>query len=114
MNRSTTLALIGAAVLTLAAGTASAQPYRGWTSIDQRLANLNMRIDRGVQRGELSPAEASRLRREFRQLLRLERRYGRDGLSRWERADLDRRFDRLSAHIRFERRDGQYGYGWRR
>ena len=38
-------------------------------------------------------------------LARLEARYRRDGLSQWERADLDRRFDRLSAQIRYERRD---------
>jgi hypothetical protein len=31
------------------------------------------------------------------------------GLSGWERADLDRRFDRLSDHIYAERHDRQEG-----
>jgi len=29
----------------------------------------------------------------------------RGGLTRWERQDLDRRYDRLAVKIRFERRD---------
>lgn len=129
MKKLTTLALAGAAsVLALTATAASAQPYRDdyrgehrgdyrgndWQSINQRQMQLDRRIDRGVQRGEITRAEAYRLRGEFNQLARLEHRYRVNGLTRWERADLDRRFDRLSAQIRFERndRDRQYGYGY--
>lgn len=121
MKKLTTLALAGAAsVLALTATAASAQPYRGdyrgndWQSINQRQMQLDRRIDRGVQRGEITRAEAYRLRGEFNQLARLEHRYRVNGLTRWERADLDRRFDRLSAQIRYERndRDRQYGYGY--
>ena len=79
--------------------------YRGWQSINQRQAHLDRRIDQGVRNGQLSRREAVRLRAEFNQIARLEARYRRDGLSQWERADLDRRFDRLSAQIRYERRD---------
>jgi len=43
--------------------------------------------------------------REFHDIARLEARYRVNGLSNWERADLDRRFDRLDAQIRFERHD---------
>ncbi len=118
MKKLTTLTLIGASALTLAAGAASAQPYYGqshWMPVDQRLERLDRRIDRGIQRGDLTRSEAMRLRGEFRQLVRLEHRYSRNGLSAWERADLDRRFDRLSAEIRWERRDNQqYGYGYYR
>ena len=48
-------------------------------------------------------------------IARLEHRYRRDGLSQWERADLDRRFDRLSYQIRDERRDrdNRYTYNYR-
>lgn len=81
---------------------------RSWQNINQRQANLDRRIDRGVRNGSLTRAEAVRLRAEFRQLAYLEARYRRTGgLSRWERQDLDRRFDRLSARIRFERNDRQ-------
>ena len=78
---------------------------RGWDRIDRRFERLDRRIDQGVRNGQLSRREAVRLRGEFRQLVRLEQRYSRGGLSGWERQDLNRRFDRLSAQIRYERRD---------
>jgi len=81
--------------------------YGAWRSINARQAQLDRRIDAGVRRGDLTPREAVRLRAEFREIAYLEARYRRTGggLSMWERQDLDRRFDRLSARIRFERND---------
>jgi hypothetical protein len=135
MKKLTTLVLAGAAsALALSATAASAQPYsgydqrydnrydqrydqrgdRGWISINQRQRQLERRIDQGVRRGDLTRAEARRLHRELDQLARLEARYRMNGLSGWERADLDRRFDRLSAQIRWERHDNQYGAGYYR
>jgi hypothetical protein len=81
------------------------QTYGGWQSINVRQANLDRRIDQGVRNGQLSRREATRVRSEFNALLRLEASYRRGGLTAWERSDLDRRFDRLSASIREERRD---------
>ena len=81
------------------------QNYNGWQSINVRQANLDRRIDQGVRSGQLSRREATRLRSEFNSLVRLEGQYRRGGLSAWERTDLDRRFDRLSAQIRYERND---------
>ena len=130
MKKFVTLTLIGAAsALALGATAASAQPYgdrydghRGesyrsddrnaWTSVNQRQAQLDRRINQGVRSGTLNRREAYRLRGEFRQIARLEARYRSNGLNGWERADLDRRFDNLSAQIRAERHD-QYGYGYR-
>ena len=93
----------------------------GWNNhgarmtIDQRQANLDRRIDRGVRTGKITRAEAYRLRADFATLARLESRYRAGGLSNWERADLDRRFDTLSARIRVEANDyDRYGYGYRR
>ena len=85
--------------------------YGSWQSINARQSNLDRRIDQGVRNGQLSRREAVRLRAEFNNIARLEARYRRDGLTQWERADLDRRFDRLSAQIRYERRDGD-GRRW--
>lgn len=82
-----------------------AGPGHNWQSINQRQAELDRRIDRGVRDGSLSRREATRLRGEFNSLARLENQYRRGGLSAWERNDLDRRFDRLSAQIRNERND---------
>lgn len=93
------------AVLAALPAAADAAP---WRSINEREANLDRRIDQGLRRGDLTRPEAARLRAEFRDIVRLEQRYRRtDGLSPWERRDLDRRFDRLSSRIYAERHDAQ-------
>ena len=79
--------------------------YGAWQSINARQANLDRRIDQGVRNGQISRREATRLRGEFSSILRLEANYRRGGLTAWERQDLDRRFDRLSAQVRSERND---------
>ena len=109
------LAATTAAVALGAALPAAAQSYRhapvyesrhdGWRSIHQRKYNLDRRIDQGVRTRQLSVREASRLKNELNSLVRLERAYQRDGLSRRERMELDRRYDALSAKVRNERRD---------
>ncbi len=81
-----------------------------WVAINLRQAQLDQRIDQGVRSRQLTPAEATRLRAEFREIARVEARYRRDGLTMRERADLDRRFDQLAMQIRFERRDDQRRY----
>lgn len=96
------------AAATVVPAVASAQ------SINQRQYRLEHRIDQGVRNGSLSRGEAYRLHAHLRETARLEYRYRRDGLSGWERADLDRRFDRISAAIRYERRDRDYGSGYGR
>lgn len=103
-------AAVGA--LTLAAP-ASAQSYGGWQPINQRQAQLDNRIDQGVRNGALTRREATSLRAEFNQIARMEASYRRsNGLSAWERADLDRRFDNLAQRIRWERNDRQDNRGW--
>lgn len=77
----------------------------GWQSISQRKYQLDRRIDNGLRNGALSRREASRLGAELNSLVRLERSYLRGGLTRWERSDLDRRYDRLAMQVRMERRD---------
>lgn len=81
------------------------QNYRGWQPISQRKYNLDRRIDQGARNGQLSRREATRLRSELNSLVRLEISYQRGGLSLRERQDLDRRYDRLSQQVRYERRD---------
>lgn len=98
-----------ASVATLGSAVAVAAPAsaQAWQNINQRQANLDRRIDMGVRNGTLTRREAFQLRREFQDLQRLETRYRRNGLSAWERNDLNRRFDGLSARIRYERNDYQ-------
>jgi hypothetical protein len=110
-----TLAVAAATALTATA--AAAQPmghgrHNTWEPINQRQAKMERQIERGVMRGALTRAEARRLSSEFRQLARLEARYRVNGLSYAERADLDRRFDRLAAQIRYESRDRDYARRW--
>ena len=104
MKKYLTLALSAAAVLAVP-GAANAQAYQ---SVNQRQANQLGRIDQGVRTGALTRPEANRLRAEFRDLSALERRYrNSNGLSRAERAELDRRFDALSRRIRVQKNDRQ-------
>ncbi len=117
-----TLIVALAAATALTATAASAQPYgygrhdgpraERWMTINERQAMLERRIDRGVARGDLTRREAYNARATFQTIARLEHRYRRDGLSQWERADLDRRFDALAAQIRWDRRDGDRRYGY--
>ncbi|MDB5452140.1 MAG: hypothetical protein JWO33_718 [Caulobacteraceae bacterium] len=93
------------AATTLVAGAPTFASAQAWTSVNQRQAQLDQRIDAGVRSGQLSQQEAARLRTEFASIARLESQYRRDGLSSSERADLDRRFDQLSNSIRVERAD---------
>ena len=113
------LLLSMAAIATFAGGVAAtpaaAQNYGNWQSINQRQANLYQRIDMGVRNGSLTRSEASNLRSRFVVLNNLERRYRQNGLSQWERRDLDQRFDSLSRQIRSQRHDGQnQNRPWRR
>ena len=77
----------------------------GWQSISNRKYQLDRRIDVGLRNGSLSRREGRRLENELNRLIRLERSYMRGGLTRWERNDLDRRYDRLAVQVRMERRD---------
>ena len=83
---------------------AAAQSWGG-DSIHQRFRQVENRIERGAERGLLTRGEVYGLRAEFRQLVNLDARYRRDGLSRWEFNDLQRRIDNLSMRVRWERRD---------
>ncbi len=115
-----TACIAAAAALSTAAPALAQGWYQGWqpgwTSIDRRQAQIDRRIDMGLRNGDLTRNEAFRLRAEFRDLARLEIAYRRDGLNNWERADLDRRFDRLSYQVMAERRDNDrrysQGYGY--
>ena len=81
-------------------------------SISQRLAQLDRRIDRGVERGDLDRREAWAARGQFRQIAQRQQIYRSNGYTRWELADLDQRLDSLEAQIRADRHDDQYGYGY--
>lgn len=116
-----TLILTAVAASALTAGVATAQPFgwgwgrqdSRWMPIDERQEQLAFRIDQGVRNGELTRREAYELRMQFNDIARLEARYRWNGLSGWERADLDRRLDALTLDVRMASRDSDrryYGY----
>lgn len=104
--------LPAAALALVLAGLGSPALAQRWTTINERQQRLDDRIDAGVATGQLNRREADRLREQFRDIARLEARYRTNGLSGWERRDLDRRFDTLSRRIRDERGDRQMAQGW--
>jgi len=58
-----------------------------------------------VRDRSLTASEAASLRSDFNALVQLEANYRQGGLTNNERADLDRRFDQLSARIQSARRN---------
>ena len=79
----------------------------GWNGggLNGDQARLAQRIDRAAYNGRISRREAQHLRSQLADYQRLEWRYRRDGLSRWEREDLQRRLHRIERDLREERRD---------
>jgi hypothetical protein len=106
------------AVAVPAVASAQAYDYRGNERVPgrtfgpDRVARLDQRIDAGLRSGGLTRNEAWRLRGDLRETARLESRYRRNGLSNFERNDLDRRYDRISAQVRYEAHDRDHrAYG---
>jgi len=83
----------------------------GWNGggLNGDQARLSQRIDRAAYSGRISRREARDLRWQLSDYQRVEWQYRRDGLSRWERRDLEDRLDRIGRALRDDRRDG----GWR-
>jgi hypothetical protein len=79
---------------------------RGDSRYDRQIDQLIDRIHRAEARDLISRREEDRLLRQARSLDRLEDRYSRNGLTRWEAQDLQRRIANLRAQLRWERHDG--------
>ena len=99
------LAVVTGLTLFAVPATAEAQ---AWRSINGRQASLDRRIDQGIRSGALTRPEARRIRADYAALDRLEDRYRVGGLSFAERADLNRRFDALSARVRYDKHDRRH------
>jgi hypothetical protein len=82
--------------------------YRSDDRIDHQLRQIEQRIHHARQQRMISRSEADRLLRHADQLDRLEDRYSRNGLTRWEVQDLRQRLQGLRQQLRFERQDGRW------
>ncbi len=80
--------------------------YRDDDRIDHQIRRIEDRIRRAAQNRAISGREAHRLLREADYIDRLEDRYSRNGLTRWEVQDLRQRVQNLRQQLRFERHDG--------
>lgn len=74
-------------------------PAGQFMAISQRRDWLEDRITQAVRQRSLSQAEATRLRSELADIVRLETTYRSNAFTTAERQDLDRRFDTLAARI---------------
>lgn len=70
-----------------------------WLPISSRAPEIERAIEEGRRNGRYDRYQADRFRSELSALLRLEAEYGRDGLSDWEREQLDRRHADLAARV---------------
>jgi hypothetical protein len=86
----------------------------GAVGISNRIAQLDARLQAGVQQGLITRMEAQSLRPQLRELRRLERQYSANGLTQQERMDLQQRIRSVRQQLRaadggrFDR-DTRYG-----
>jgi hypothetical protein len=80
-------------------------------NIDEREARIKARIQRGIDDGRITDAEARRLHRELRDVEAKERAFRSDGrMGGREEAELNRDLDRLNDNVRRQMRDEQRQY----
>ncbi|HYW16566.1 MAG TPA: hypothetical protein VE891_10505 [Allosphingosinicella sp.] len=87
----------------------------GGMGIENRIAQLDARIQAGVSTGEINRTEARSLRMQVRQLRDLERRYSYNGLTQSEREDLRSRLRELREDVQVAdngRYDRDSRYSW--
>ena len=101
------IALAGLGLST--AGTASAASFAD-PGINQKERDISFRIEQGARGGGLTGSEVRYLRTELRNIKNLEARYSYNGFNRFERQDLNRRLDVLSARVYGQRHDGDRRY----
>ena len=87
---------------------AYAQGAPATTNIDQRQANQERRIQQGVQSGELTPREASRLEKGQAKIQRMEQKAKADGvMTAQERKRIAHEQNKQSKRIAREKHDRQ-------
>jgi len=87
----------------------------GGMGISNRIAQLDARLQAGIQNGDIDRAEARSFRMQIRQLQRLEQQYSYNGLTQAERQDLQQRLRSLRQDIQVAdngRYDRDSRYSW--
>ena len=91
-----TLCVSGAAAMM--AGAALAQ----YDVASQREADIRARINDGVSSGDLRYDQARQLRGELRQIEQLDARYTDEGMTGWDRRDLNSRLSLLDSRLDYD------------
>ena len=117
--KKTLLAMAAVGALAAAAPAMAQTGYYGTNintsaGISNRIAQLEARLNAGIQAGVISRSEARELRMDLRELRRLERQYSYSGFTPAERQDLRARLRELREDIRMADngrydRDNRYG-----
>ena len=81
-------------------GTQTSVNAQAGMNIQNRIAQLETRLQAGIQSGAISRSEAVNLRTQLRALTRLERQYSRNGLTVQERQDLQQRLRTVRQQFR--------------
>jgi len=108
--RTAFIALVAGGALAAAALPALAQSYDQNTS--DREARIGDRIAQGVQEGDLSGDQASRLRAELHQIVDLDARYQDEGMSDWQNRDLNSRLSLLASRLNYDLSVNRDDYGY--
>jgi hypothetical protein len=108
------MAAMGAIAVAAPAASQSWSNANGSMGIENRIAQLDARIQAGISTGEINRTEARDLRMQVRELRRLERQYSYNGLTQSEREDLRARLRELREDVRIADggrydRDTRYG-----
>ncbi|MFZ2028959.1 MAG: hypothetical protein WAU68_01505 [Vitreimonas sp.] len=107
MKKTFAIAALAAITATIGfAGSANAAPFRpGFENVNARQAQIMQQINFGQRSGRLTFGEVRGLRDQMRSIDFLEARYRRGGMNFAERADLNRRLDRVSFELQRELND---------
>jgi hypothetical protein len=79
--------------------------FEPWRPLAERQTEVYAAIDEGLRDRRITVQEATRLRTEFQDLMRLETSYRPGGINSTEQAELERRFDLLANRIGLQRQD---------
>lgn len=74
--------------------------YPGQPGTENRIAQLDARLEAGIQARTITRAEARPIRQQIRQFARLEQQYAANGLSQRERQDLQSRLRTIRKQLR--------------
>ena len=109
------IALAAGGAIAAFAAPALAQVYDE-SSLMQREDSIRDRINDGVRDGDLTYAQADRLRSELRQIVNLDGRYRYEGMTDQDMRDIDSRLDLLDSRLNYDvsmnRGDRDYGFGY--